>query len=258
MRVLNDHLGELFLTDHAEERWLERGDGALLQDSIKIAVPFGAQLGDDILLRNEDVVFATTKSGANRVVTTVLTYDFAVANIQASMGARSAKPEIDVKQLPAPMPEPAIYDAPRPKKKRGQDNSISGKRMLQLFEMSDADFAVARASITNPLLSQITNRIAGLRRDIRTMRRHDAHEQLDRKAIRTVLTSMFDDAQMTEFWAKVSEERKRLAEATNSPATPTKGVSTMTEPSTASEPPPTETAPAPAPDQQTEPVNQGQ
>ena len=44
-------------TKHAMERWTERGSGGSIGDAISKAVPFGAQYGDSIYLRDGKVVF---------------------------------------------------------------------------------------------------------------------------------------------------------------------------------------------------------
>lgn len=83
--IHHDEIGELHVTQHALSRFSERMDGNF-HARLKAAVPFGAQRGDDLLLRDDDAVFtvAREQETGRRVVTTVLTLDQAVANMQAS------------------------------------------------------------------------------------------------------------------------------------------------------------------------------
>lgn len=83
MNVRNDYLNKnLIVTDHALERWGERGEGELAE-RLKTALPFGGQLGDlHLLLLSGDMVFATRDKADCCVVTTCLTKQQAIANMQ--------------------------------------------------------------------------------------------------------------------------------------------------------------------------------
>jgi hypothetical protein len=103
--VQNDHVGVVIVTTHARERFAERADiGESLEAILKRAMPFGGQAGDGILLADGDVVFATNKSWRGRVVTTVLTMDQAIANMEMVSGHRphSAPTVLRQKQVVLP------------------------------------------------------------------------------------------------------------------------------------------------------------
>lgn len=85
MNVRNDHLRQtLFVTPHAHARWAERGGGDL-RDSLRRALPFGGQIGDDaLLLEFNGLVFSVKFDDQGGTVTTVLTRQQATANLQAN------------------------------------------------------------------------------------------------------------------------------------------------------------------------------
>lgn len=67
---------------HAKERWRERfGDGDMYAAMAK-GLPFGMQRADSLLLLHEEAVFVTKRTGRVRLVITVLTKSYAVANMQ--------------------------------------------------------------------------------------------------------------------------------------------------------------------------------
>jgi len=74
------------VTDHAAARLVERLDPhAVLMEELPRAVPFGAQKGNDELrLLPCGMVAVTRPAGRSWVVTTVLTVEQAVANMEAA------------------------------------------------------------------------------------------------------------------------------------------------------------------------------
>ncbi len=81
--VRNDHVGHLHVTPHAFERWQERSTPADdLRMHLKVAHPFGVQHGSHLLLASGLWVFTVVPRDVGRVVTTTLTRDQAVTNMQ--------------------------------------------------------------------------------------------------------------------------------------------------------------------------------
>jgi hypothetical protein len=81
--VTNQHLE---LTEHAKDQWRDRAGMTEdeLVEHVRKAVPFGGQFGDNVLYSHGGWVFPTVRKPAIRIVTTVLPYAYAVANMQAA------------------------------------------------------------------------------------------------------------------------------------------------------------------------------
>src|SRR5688572_4578190 len=75
----------LYISEHARDQWEQRAglDEGQLEEHVRKAVPFGGQFGNNVLFCHKDWVFPTVRKPDGRVVTTVLPYAFAVANMQA-------------------------------------------------------------------------------------------------------------------------------------------------------------------------------
>lgn len=70
------------VTAHALKRWDERGNGNDMQEEYKKALPFGAQLdGSAYFITNDKIVFVVKKIKDFYRISTVLTYDQAMANM---------------------------------------------------------------------------------------------------------------------------------------------------------------------------------
>lgn len=87
MSIRNNATGVLcILSAHAKDRWLERfGDYPAMVEAVRDAVPFGVQMGKDLLLCHDDAVFATSPADdypGQRVVRTVLPKAMALANLR--------------------------------------------------------------------------------------------------------------------------------------------------------------------------------
>ena len=87
------HIGKLHVTYHALRRFHERASGDFTL-RLSQSVPFGAQLGTkSLFLRDGDIVFTVEKDEGIHVVTTVLTQELAIANMQSrGMGTTIAVP----------------------------------------------------------------------------------------------------------------------------------------------------------------------
>lgn len=92
-KIVNYHVGALVISDHARQRWEERGiKNETMESALKRSYPFGAQKGTAIYLLADEVVFVVEKDRRgqqSRVVTTVLAKDHAVATMEMVSGHRS-------------------------------------------------------------------------------------------------------------------------------------------------------------------------
>ncbi len=87
MIVVNEHTKHrIHITAHGVERWLERfgSNGGDLAESLRVAIPFGGQIGDSIMLANGDQCFAISgkKPNGSRMLITCLTKSQAISNMQ--------------------------------------------------------------------------------------------------------------------------------------------------------------------------------
>lgn len=70
------------ITAHALERWEERGNGNDMQEEYRKALPFGAQLdGSAYFITSDKIIFVAKKIKDFYKISTVLTYDQAMANM---------------------------------------------------------------------------------------------------------------------------------------------------------------------------------
>lgn len=85
----NDMLGKSFhVTNHAIDRWNERGTSDDMSAVFRRALPFGVQKGPCLMLMDGEVVFVTSCSeNGGRAITTVLTREQAMANMQRILPA---------------------------------------------------------------------------------------------------------------------------------------------------------------------------
>lgn len=225
--VRNVHVGLIKVSQHAMDRWDERGSQAnTLDDSVKAAVPFGAQRGTgDTLLIHDEIVFAVRRAGRKHVMTTVLSKDFAVANIEASLGHTVFRGEKAPKREPVPLTEilddakfglvqeapPGMPKVTTPNSAKKQKQSSGEKaifaQMIALYEMTDVQLAEAMKN-TEGQWSHIMQRELGHRNRLKKMsahaaRRVESHDQL-KKAIRDVLP----EGLIQELWKKTAEIRE--------------------------------------------------
>lgn len=78
----------VYLTRHAEDRFIERCQGTI-EEAVGQAVKFGAQLGESFLLVYGDAAFPIEKRDGKLIATTTLTIGQAMVNMQSRGMARS-------------------------------------------------------------------------------------------------------------------------------------------------------------------------
>jgi hypothetical protein len=192
MQVLNGYLGKsVFVSRHAQERFAERASGDVAS-RLAAALPFGAQYGDGLLLRDEDIVFVSDWHPVHkRCVVTVLTIAQAVANMQYK-GIRV--PYVAILQLP---PEHVAAVSPASESESARicrasasltvldDDEVAGlledSLCLDVSGLRGADkkaFAAAR---------QALHLEHGRRNKIRKLQRHAQRMDDGREAIRLAL-----------------------------------------------------------------------
>ena len=108
MLVFNEMTARTYrITDHAQERWRERHNSDI-EASLKAAVPYGAQFGEDFLLINADQVFVCKARRPYYMVVTVLNQHQAIANMQGIRAVRELPESLQ------PISTPAIAAAKQP------------------------------------------------------------------------------------------------------------------------------------------------
>ncbi len=88
--VRNPHVnGGILITRHSQDRWVERNKSSgSLEDSLKRAMPYGAQRGNAVLLLDGEVAFVVKRKEVDSdwILKTVLTKDQAIVNMEATFG----------------------------------------------------------------------------------------------------------------------------------------------------------------------------
>jgi hypothetical protein len=216
MWATNAHLGEMvYVCGHATDRWSERGEGDL-GVSIRDAIPFGVQYGEDcLLLAHEDMVFVTQKRGAHRTIVTCMTKEQALVNMQ-KVGVRvkiplrpSAVPNAAELRALLPMPVASAESARENVIAMAKANETAN-RLLQQFSAKVSDEWLAEAELSIPALRHLINpklktrinvlmntiqRERGMRSDINRYKAHAMLMERQQSALRLACKQLLSPEQ---------------------------------------------------------------
>ena len=91
-RLFNRATGiRAIFSQHAMERWNERFFHKNVDESFRIAIPYGMIYGTGSILQDADTIFVCKPAGKNWVIVTVLTVDQYHANFDLSVGRLAGK-----------------------------------------------------------------------------------------------------------------------------------------------------------------------
>jgi hypothetical protein len=238
MWATNAHLGEMvYVCGHATDRWSERGEGDL-GVSIRDAIPFGVQYGEDcLLLAHEDMVFVTQKRGAHRTIVTCMTKEQALVNMQ-KVGVRvkiplrpSAVPNAAELRALLPMPVASAESARENVLAMAKANETAN-RLLQQFNSKVSDEWLADAELSIPALRHLINpklkarinlllntiqRERGLRTDVNRYKAHAMLMERQQSALRLACRQLLSSEQYDAVQARKQEIEEIMGEDLGKP-----------------------------------------
>lgn len=199
LKVRNTHFDKILRVSlHAIDRWMQRSSGDI-RESLARAIPFGGQYKSAMMLIDGDIVFVLQQQ--KWTVTTVLTKDQAIANIEMTTGHRvnhlsqqqqqekpekPEKPEIPLRAyaggLVAEAP-PAVAAAVSEKKfptKRAEEADLM-LRFTRMFRMSDEELAEEVRLTRDKLWRKVCEREQGIRRQIAKYKQEIAAMETERR-----------------------------------------------------------------------------
>lgn len=181
LRTKNNHFDRILnVTLHAMDRWMQRSKGDI-REAIARAIPFGGQCGSATMLIDDEIVFVLERK--KWTITTVLTKDQAIANIDMmSGGRRDPKPERPERQQFVPpkygyagglvkeAPPVQVAAPPKHRTKKAEEADLM-IRFTRMFRMSDEELATEIRETKNSLWRRVCEREQGLRRQIEKYKR---------------------------------------------------------------------------------------
>jgi hypothetical protein len=210
MFVENNMVGILRVSWHAVHRWKDRGQGELI-DSIARAVPYGGQRNGSMLLRDGVNVFAVS---SDKVVTTVLTSEMAIANMQMSLGVRMDTCSSVV--IPPPQTPKTIVSTKKKNPNKIKKETSEGVFADSLFDKTDSEL-VEMLTTVGGMQKQAINRMLSLRANIKKQMRHAELMDLERKAVVHVVASRLNDSELKAFFQELRQTQEWFRELHSEP-----------------------------------------
>lgn len=219
--VENNHIGPVFVTPHALERYAERGSQEPLEDVLKRAMPFGGQFAENLLLADGEIVFTVKQTEKGLMATTVLTMDQAIVNMENWLGPRvrsglpkkatskaESKPAYAGGLVQESDPNAPIDLRPRmhgknPKVRNPNVDEVL-QRVLAILDSSDEDLA-REMKCASGQWSQLVQRESGRRTRNKKQHAHRLTQDRNSKLMVEAMHRLFTAEQVQKVWDKMRE-----------------------------------------------------